>query len=194
MLKRTALLALVLALGSGRALAATYDESVNGDMSNDRTAPSSLTLQSGPGLVNLLSGTTVAGDLDYITIHAPTGIANIRLTQFDSTDDIAFMAIQAGSTFTEPASGPDITKLLGWAHISLPVPQEMLPILGTASGAIGFPAPYTLPGGDYTLWIQQTGPQTVGFTFEIIAVPEPGLLLLASVALAGLAVTRRRAH
>jgi hypothetical protein len=193
MSKRTALLALVLVLGSGRALAATYDESVSGDISGNRSAPSSLTLDGG-GVVNLLKGTTIAGDLDYITIHAPTGIANLRLTQFDSTDDLAFMAIQAGSTFTEPDVGTDITKLLGWAHISLPVPKEMLPILGTAAGAIGIPAPYTLPGGDYTLWIQQTGAQTVAYSFEIVAAPEPGLLLLASVALAGLAVTRRRAH
>jgi hypothetical protein len=193
MLKRIALLALVLVLGSGRALAATYDESVNGDISGDRTAPSSLTLDGG-GVVNLLKGTTIAGDLDYITIHASTGIANLRLTQFDSADDLAFMAIQAGSTFTEPPTGTDITKLLGWAHISLPVPTEMLPILGTASGAIGIPAPYTLPGGDYTLWIQQTGAQTVAYSFEIVAAPEPGVLLLASLALAGLAVTRRRAH
>ena len=170
------------------ASAASYSESVNGDMSGNRLAPSSLTLDFGS---NSISGSTLAGDIDYLTIHVPGfgALWSLTLTSFGSTDDLAFMAIQSGTQFTEPAGVPNVANLLGWAHFSLPVGQDFLEIMGTGPGAIGFSG--ALPAGDYTLWIQQTGPQLVTYSFDaLVSVPEPGSLALVALALAALGAAR----
>ena len=178
-------LALVLPL---RARAGSYLESVSGDISGDRTAPSSLALDPGD---NSISGTVVSGDLDYITLLNATAspIVSLTLTQFDTANpgELAFVAIQAGSQFTEPNTGTQVANLLGYSHIGLPVGTDYLPLLGTGSGAIGFTPP--LPGASYTLWIQQTGANPVGYTLDV-RVPEPATWAL--LALWAAALTQRR--
>jgi hypothetical protein len=173
---RIASLALAFAIAAlpALALASSFVESVNGDMSNNRAAPSSLALDPGD---NLLTGTTVAGDLDYITLSAPAAIIAIKLTQFDTQNpsELAFVAIQAGTVFTEPNTGTTVANLLGYSHIGNPVGTDYLPIMGTAAGAIGFTPPLT--GPNYTLWIQQTGANVVSYTLDVV-VPEPSALAL----------------
>jgi hypothetical protein len=166
-------------LAAPLARASSYDEAVNGDLSGNRLAPSSLALTPGD---NTVTGTVIVGDIDYLTITVPVGYAltQINLLNFVSIDDLAFIAIQAGSTFTQPPTGTDVTQLLGWAHFGLPVPAPYFAVLGTAPGAIGFTAP--LPAGPYTLWIQQASAQQVAYTWDFVAggaVPEPGSAALA---------------
>lgn len=169
---------------------ASYSETVDGDMSGDGLAPSSLSLEFGS---NAISGSTVAGDLDYLTIHVLDGgaLAAIVLTGFGSTDDLAFIAIQSGTRLTEPASGTDVANLLGWAHLAQPLGDDYLALMGTDPGAIGYSGP--LPAGDYTLWIQQTGPQPVDYAFDaLVDLPElASVVLLALAALAASHALRR---
>src|SRR5262245_10589004 len=113
---RLLLLALTAALLTAPlAHANSWDESTNGDLSGDRLSPSALTLTPGS---NTVTGTVISGDLDYLTITVPAGftLAQINLLSFVSTDDLAFIGMQAGSTFTQPPTGTDVTQLLGWAH------------------------------------------------------------------------------
>src|SRR5512139_795852 len=96
-------------LAPNLALALSYDEAVSGDLSGDRTAPTSFTLGSG---VNSLSGSTAQGDLDYVTIFAPGPIVSLVLGSYASTNDVAFIGLQSGTTFTEPNVGADPSHLL----------------------------------------------------------------------------------
>ncbi len=186
-----ALAAALLVAPAAHAL--NYDEATDGDLSGDRLAPSSLALSAGD---NLLTGSVVAGDLDYLTITVPTGYAlsQINLMSFASTDDLAFIGIQAGPSFTQPPTGTDVTQLLGWAHFGPTAPLAYFDIIGTGPGAIGFTAP--LPAGPYTLWIQQTGAQPVDYGWNFVvagSVPEPGsagLALLGLTALLGRVANR----
>jgi PEP-CTERM motif len=176
--------------------ASSWDEATNGDLSGDRLAPSALALTAGD---NTVTGTTIAGDLDYLTVIVPTGstLSQINLLSFVSADDLAFIGMQAGSTFTQSPTSPDVTQLLGWAHFgATPTPPAAyFDILGTSPGAIDFSGP--LPAGPYTFWIQQANTQLVSYSWDFVvtggSVPEPataGLALLGLTALLGRVANR----
>jgi len=195
MTSRIATLTLAFALAvPALGLAANYDEGVSGDLSGDRLNPTSISLGS---FTNFISGTTVQGDIDYFTVTLPQlsgiplPILSISLTQFTSTDDLAFLAVQEGSQFTEPPTGTDTTKLLGYEHIGLPLNVNILPTMGSQPGTIGFTQ---LAGPVYTFWLQQTGPQPVAYTLDIYVTPEPSPLALFAAGLVAWRVGRRFAR
>ena len=169
-----------------------WDESTDGDFSGDRSIPTSVAVSLGS---NELVGTTVRNDLDYVTFHVPAGaeLSAIVLNHYVSEDAVAFIAIQAGSVFTEPNTGTNPANLLGYLHVGdANLGLDILPDMGTADGAQGFTPP--LPAGDYSLWIQQTGLALTEYTFDlqITAVPEPTSMMLAFAGLAIAALIRRR--
>ena len=129
-----------------------YNEGDDGDLSGDRTAPTALALSTGQ---NRLVATSVRGDLEYVAITLPHGaqLEQLVVTSFVSTDPIAFAGIQAGAQFTEPNTGTDATKLLGYAHFGTGpnnVGTNILDEMGVGSGAIGFTGP--LSGSVYESW------------------------------------------
>ena len=69
------------------ARASSYIEATDGDLSGDRLAPSTLALTPGD---NLVTGTVIAGDVDYLTITVPVGftLSQINLLSFVSVDDL----------------------------------------------------------------------------------------------------------
>jgi hypothetical protein len=77
----------------------TYNESINGDLSGNRLAPTALVAAVGS---NTLIGTTVSGDVEYVRITLPAGtqLTSLILNSITSTDDNAFIAVQQGTTFT----------------------------------------------------------------------------------------------
>lgn len=172
--------------------AATYSEALNGDLSNNWLAPSTFVLDQG---LNTLTGTVSSSDRDYVTFTILAGyiLEALTLEDYSSASGLSFIGIQSGTTFTEPPTGTDVANLLGYAHFGPAVEgMDILPEIGTGAGAAGFIPP--LSAGSYTLWIQETGGATRGYTFslEITAVPEPAAWLLLAGGAGALALAKLR--
>lgn len=179
----------LLAMTSAASADVFWNEAADGDLSNDRLAPTSFLFV--PGTHSLLASTG-GGNLDYLTITVPPGaqFTELRLASYEGDDQLAFAAIQAGSTFTEAPDFPDQANLLGWAHFGSGagnVGTDILDDLGTGFGAIGFTPP--LPEGTYTFWLQQLG-APVSYQLDFTIVPAPGAVGL--LLLAGAIPARRR--
>ena len=198
-------------LAAAPAKAIIFDEAVSGDLSNDKAAPTALTLT--PGLNSVIG--TVAGfppagsdPQDWVSFTIPTGFVMTSYvnSKYGSEDDQGFTGFQVGSSF----SGDEFTagNYAGYAHFgtgatnpdgtppSSTVGVDLLPLMANPSfapGATGFTPP--LAAGTYTFLIQQGNPVTTGYQFDMTvrSVPEPGssLCLLVLGGLAIFALQRR---
>lgn len=182
--------ALFACLGSAQAQI-LWNESVNGDLSGDRLNPTNLSFAAGN---NRILGTMGSTDKEYVHFTLAPGMAlsQIIVVDYQSGDPISFIGVQAGNTFTEPASGTEVANLLGYTLFGTDhIGTNILPAMGTGSGSMGFTPPLT--GSDYTFWIQQTGDTTTYDLNFVTTVPEPGTLSLG-VGAALLLLKRRRAR
>jgi hypothetical protein len=175
-----ALVAVCLTAANARAVV-TWDETIDGPLSNDRLAPTAVDLVPG---INSMLGTTVSGDREYVTMNVASGqkLSQIVLESFVGLDLTGFIGVQSGTTFTEPPTGTNVANLLGYSHFGPGAGNlglDILPSIGQGGGAIGFAPP--LPSGDYTFWIQQTGTNATTYQFDFVVVPEPGTIVLLSV-------------
>lgn len=197
------LAALALPLGSVQAL--TWDETINGDLSDDGNAPTLIgTLDAG---VNLFSGTmgalgggpTMDADVWNFTIAAGYYLTGINLVDYSaqsgSLTNESFMAIANGGTidFNDPL-GHLSNTLWGYGEDGFGNTYvDLLSLLdaGPMFAGIGFDGP--LPSGNYTFWIQEGSDQInygIEFVTAPVPVPEPGSLFLLGVA--GMWSLRRR--
>ncbi|MEO0660331.1 MAG: hypothetical protein AAFZ87_02230 [Planctomycetota bacterium] len=174
---RTALTAALALTVSSTALAADYTEAVDGDISDDRLAPTSLALDSGDNSVTCdQQGDAFGRDIDYLRVTVPAGQVLSQLFvdgYVAAPGNQAFFGFQAGSTFTVDASSASPADLLGGAiYGEFDVGSDILPST-FALGSMGGSAP--LPAGDYTFWLQQTGPNSeVTLRFVIEGAPTFG--------------------
>lgn len=178
-----------------------YQESniLYGDLSGDRLAPSAVSLAVGD---NQIIGTTFGNttDLDYFTISIGTGfeLTGIVVDNYVSADDTAMIAVTSGTTFSQPATGLQLSGLLGWSLFGLDsVGDNIMPSIGQGIGSIKFSG--ALGAGDYSIWVRQSSlfqtDYTLNFQLAVapggsgeVTVPEASsLAMLGMVGVAGIA-------
>ena len=177
---------LACAMGSSAPAAAelvVFDESRDGDASDNRFAPTMVALGSGMNILRGFSGqspTPDVHDLDYVTFTVPVGfqLETFVLQSANVGGAFSFVGLQAGPTITIPADWTSIdTPLLGWAHVgSADVGQNLLAYMRVSPGAVGFSGP--LPACTYALWIMElnTDVHSYSFGLGVTTVPEPSVL------------------
>jgi hypothetical protein len=181
-----------LALTSSLASADVFDESLLGDFSNDRFAPTFLDFQQGTNTVlNTVfnSNNQSSGDRDYYTFTLVEGEAIDAVTVISSTnlndgrDSTTFFGFAFGNVFDFDPDAQQGPGLAGFVLTnSFGIGRNVLPDI---SGGLDLLGP-----GDYTIWSQQTGPDPTRVQVEFNVVPTPGTGAL--LAAASLIATRRR--
>ena len=184
-------IASIAALAAVPALAvADYDEAVDGDLSDDRFAPTSVPISLGTTSVRMdvVASDAPGGDRDYFTVGVGAGesIDSIVLAEnsiVSGFDDVAFIGLAFDDVFDfdpDSQTGPGLEGfvLTGSGLVGTD-------LLGSLSGGQSALGP-----GDYTFWVQQTGPDLTTVQLDIALVPAPGAA--ATLALASLGLTRRR--
>jgi hypothetical protein len=192
--------ALLSLAAASPALAAGWNETVNGDLSNDGLAPTAVTLAVGTSTVQGSTGRAVTGgpvDRDYFSIVVPAGFVLDAMILQDGISVVgggSFLGLMAGPLFTVPPTTSTAAGLLGWTvYNDGNIGSDMLSAMSIAAlGSSGFDTP--LPAGAYSFWVQETGVgvASYSFGFSVSAVPElpPALGLLSGLVL--LAALRRR--
>jgi len=168
-------------LFTGSAIGTTYTEGTNGDLGNVGTSPTNVTLTNGS---NLITGSTVSGDRDYLHVTLPGGssLSQILLNSY-SAADLSFMGVQSGTQVTVDPTAGTATGLIGWTHFGPAlVGTNILDDVGAGNtnGATGFTPPLT--GSDYSFWIQQTGATLTNYQFDFVVVPEPSAVAMLVLA------------
>jgi hypothetical protein len=194
-------LAAALLAGTAAQAAVAWDESSNGDLSNDGLAPSFAALVAGSNQLLGTTGRVMAGgavDRDYLHFTVPAGHVLQSLQVLPGQVTLgggAFIGLMAGPQFTVPPTTFSADGLLGWTLFG--IDQEGTDILEIMSvpalGSSGFSIP--LPAGDYSLWVQETsvGESVYKLDFVVAEVPEAptALAMLGGLALLGAALRRR---
>jgi len=174
-----------------------FDESRDGDASDNRFAPIIIALTQGMNTVRGFSGqssTPDIHDLDYITFTIAEGfqLDGFFVQAASVGGAFSFVGLQAGPQITIPADWTDInTPLLGWAHFgSSTIGADILPDMAISPGSVGFSGP--LAAGTYALWIMEldaSEPHTYSFGLSVTPVPQPSVIAIAAIF--GMAGTRR---
>ena len=171
-----------------------------------------------PG-INLVSGSVeeigspdeipvpeLAGTADIFTFKILDGhqLDRIVLDRFVSGTNLIFMGLDDANTFAYSASeinsGPaDLAKILGGTTVGTSdVDEDVLDNLqaaGTPPRVHGSIFDIPLGAGDYTVYLQETGPKSeYTLHFEVSAVPEPSSVAVLSLGFlsVGALVYRRR--
>lgn len=138
------------------------------DLSSDRFNPTAISLNECMDTVsNCVQGSPT--DVDYFTFNVPSNsiLSELNLINYtaEGVNNKAFIGIQTGTTFTEPTTGTEVANLLGGlTYGATELGTNILPAMGTLGGSQGFIPPLT--AGDYTIWLNQTGPISCA-TFEL---------------------------
>lgn len=147
-----------------------YDESTDGDLSDDPNAPT-LIVSSETTITVAFTTDREGLDRDIYTVEVPSGyeLSGIILDDYNSNypENLGFVGFSSGSVLDANPILPTAAGLLGWA---LPdesnVGEDLFLDMGQGAGAIGYDAP--LPAGSYTFWFQETSDSNDEWVVSVI--------------------------
>ena len=181
-----------IALTAGFASADIFDDSVLGDFSNDRFAPTFLDFSMGTNTVInqvMNSNNSNIGDRDYYTFTLEEGEFIDSITVISSTnlaggnDSTTFLGLAFDNIFDFDADAQQGPGLVGFVLTnSFGIGRDVLPDLSDGLNILG--------PGNYSVWSNQTGPDATRVEVEFNVVPAPATTTL--FATLGLVATRRR--
>jgi hypothetical protein len=175
--------------------AASYSETIDGELSNDFIEPTPVLMDLGS---NLLTGGLAGGesDIDLFSFSVPVGhqLAAIRILGFTGGGGGSFLGIQPGIELSSsPVPSASFPDPIGYAIISASdaaVDRDVLPTIASGPPFNGVAA---LPAGNYVGWLNETGlTSTYQIEFVIAAVPEPAVPAALALGLLGSFARRRR--
>jgi len=189
----------LLGLALAQPLAAAtliHDEAVDGDLSDNGSAPTVLSFGAGiTEVAGSVQGDSFGRDVDFFTFNIASGLelTAITLSAYDAGDNLAFVGIDDAATTDVIFQAPSETVLIGGTVFGgddigdnlLPSALSLFLSLPPSSGPLG--------EGDYTIWVNQTGdPSAYTLAFNVVPEPTTGTLALAAGCL--LLLRRQRAH
>lgn len=166
-------LMLLAALASPAAAAVIHDESVNGDLSSNAAAPTTVVLA--------LGGNTITGSChniaptpdvrDYITFTIPAGheLANLNLLAY-APDNLSFASFNVGATSFVPSAVTNGSFLTGIHIAGAQVGMDLMPAFVSASVTTNALAAPKLGAGTYSFLIQQTSAIVQQYSLEFVLI------------------------
>lgn len=148
--------------------AVIHDEGVDGDLSGDQSAPTSLAFFVGS---NTIIGSVVGGpdNRDYITFTIPPGRSLVALNLVGySTSDIGFASFNTGTTSFIPGAGTNALFLSGIHITDADVGLDLLPLFVSRAVTTNALATPSLGAGDYCFLIQQTSGTFTEYELEFV--------------------------
>lgn len=200
----TIFLALALLCAGARSTCAgtVWDESANGDLSNDGLSPTPVSMAIGSNTVMGVTGNSGNGvDRDYFKFSVPAGSSLSALKLLGNTNvsgSVSFIGMQPGPQVTVTPTGGGVEQLIALGHYgNEQIGTDLLPsiLLGGAK---------SLGAGVYSVWVQETG-GTAAYGFDFVLTPtttmnavgpasDGPLPVWAVAALGGLLLTLVRRH
>ena len=187
---------LLLAASAAAPAAVVYREADDGELSGNGLSPTAVALAAGSNeLFGSMGGGGGGADRDYFVVTVPAAMQLTAVTLLPATRviGVSFIGVQAGSQVKVNPLAGSANGLLGWLHYgATDIGTDILPAIGQGFGAGGFTPP--LAAGDYTFWLQETGPGSVtyGLDLQLQPVPLPGALSSFALALTLMVSARRR--
>lgn len=145
-----------------------FDESTDGDLSNDPANPTARSLAAGANVVDFVTGAEDGQDYLTVRLEPCMTLDSVFVQSYQGTDndEVGALLLQRGEflTVTPDTVANNIDQLLGFAHFGVgTIGSDVLALAGTASNVEGFTTP--LAADDYTFWLNQTGPQA---TYQLV--------------------------
>ncbi|MBO6514619.1 MAG: hypothetical protein JJ974_11700 [Phycisphaerales bacterium] len=178
-------------LAGSVASAAIYDETVDGDLSGDRFAPTMITLDQGMNTVSMdvVLSDQPGGDRDYFTFTLGAGQSIDSMVILESSnplggsDSAAFVGFGPGSFFD---FDPDIFSGPGLDGFVITSPGFVgVEVINDLTGGLNSIGP-----GSYSFWVQQTGQDLTRVSIGLNVIPSPSAM--GVLAMGGLVAMRRR--